>query len=80
MNPGFVSTEGFPNSRVPDPFLLKPERVARGHRHRYRAGDRSRVQHPSMGGHGTSLPRPDAAALPLGDGPGHAPLWRHIGG
>jgi len=29
VNPGFVSTEGFPNSQVPEPLLLKPERVAR---------------------------------------------------
>jgi short-subunit dehydrogenase len=30
VNPGFVSTEGFPNSQVPEPFLMKPERIARG--------------------------------------------------
>jgi short-subunit dehydrogenase len=29
VNPGFVSTEGFPNHDVPGPFLIKPERVAR---------------------------------------------------
>jgi len=29
VNPGFVSTEGFPNTQVPEPFLLKPEKVAR---------------------------------------------------
>jgi len=30
VNPGFVSTEGFPNDQVPRPLVMKPERVARG--------------------------------------------------
>ncbi|HEY7280298.1 MAG TPA: SDR family NAD(P)-dependent oxidoreductase [Actinomycetota bacterium] len=30
VNPGFVSTEGFPNHEVPGPFVMRPERVASG--------------------------------------------------
>ncbi len=51
-----------------------------GHRHRDRARDRSRIQRSSMGGRGTSLPRPDAASVPLGDERGNTPLWRRDGG
>ena len=28
VNPGFVSTEGFPNDEIPPPLVMKPERVA----------------------------------------------------
>jgi short-subunit dehydrogenase len=30
VNPGFVSTEGFPNHDVPPPLVMRPERIARG--------------------------------------------------
>jgi len=30
VNPGFVSTEGFPNEQIPRPFVMKPERIAQG--------------------------------------------------
>jgi short-subunit dehydrogenase len=30
VNPGFVSTEGFPNDQIPRPFVMKPERIAQG--------------------------------------------------
>jgi short-subunit dehydrogenase len=30
VNPGFVSTEDSPNSQVPEPFLMEPDRIARG--------------------------------------------------
>jgi len=30
VNPGFVSTEGFPNDEIPRQFVMKPERIAEG--------------------------------------------------
>jgi short-subunit dehydrogenase len=30
VNPGFVSTEGFPNEQIPTPLVMKPDRIARG--------------------------------------------------
>src|SRR5262249_40236594 len=30
VNPGFVSTEGFPNHDAPGRFVMRPERIARG--------------------------------------------------
>jgi short-subunit dehydrogenase len=30
VNPGFVSTEGFPQDDVPQAFVMQPERIARG--------------------------------------------------
>ena len=30
VNPGFVKTEGFPQERIPKPFVMQPERIARG--------------------------------------------------